>query len=685
MYSFFRAALVCFNLLLLSFSATAADSGWLKKSDKHHAQVRIWSEQTDSASQVRLLLDVKLDPDWKTYWRSPGAGGLAPEIKWNSPDIQTQWNWPVPQWFDVAGISTQGYKNSVSFPIVLKGQIPQQLSGVLTLSSCSNVCVLTDFPFSLNLQDVQDANFDAAFARASGQIPIASGMIEPANVSATYSNGLLQVTATRPSGWASPMVFSDILPGAEFHQPQITVDGETLLAKIKVTPDWAGEVPELVNQNIGMVISDRGIAQEIPLKISAGSATADSESSSGSIWVILLMALAGGLILNLMPCVLPVLGIKISTLLQSQPTSKSEVKKQFLASAMGILTSFWILALLMTVLSALQISLGWGIQFQSPWFIGFMVVVTGLFTANLFGLFTIRLSSGVNTRLATTGNNGYSGHFLQGLFATLLATPCSAPFLGTAVAFALASSLPVMWLIFTALGIGMSLPWLLIALFPSAALLLPKPGRWMNGLRLVMAGLMLASSLWLISLLTAHLGQTYTLIIGGALIAGLLLATAIRFGTRRFIQAALFSLAISAIVWSLSIFSPTNATSLTEDRVHWQPLSEQAITQALSEGKTVFVDVTADWCITCKVNKYNVLLSPEVQSALSADDIVALRGDWTTPSEEITRFLKSRNSVSVPFNQIYGPALTQGEIMSPILTKEKVLNTLSSAKKDHLL
>ncbi len=685
MYSFFRAALVCFNLLLLSFSATAADSGWLKKSDKHHAQVRIWSEQTDSASQVRLLLDVKLDPDWKTYWRSPGAGGLAPEIKWNSPDIQTQWNWPVPQWFDVAGISTQGYKNSVSFPIVLKGQIPQQLSGVLTLSSCSNVCVLTDFPFSLNLQGVQDANFDAAFARASGQIPIASGMIEPANVSATYSNGLLQVTATRPSGWASPMVFSDILPGAEFHQPQITVDGETLLAKIKVTPDWAGEVPELVNQNIGMVISDRGIAQEIPLKISAGSATADSESSPGSIWVILLMALAGGLILNLMPCVLPVLGIKISTLLQSQPTSKSEVKKQFLASAMGILTSFWILALLMTVLSALQISLGWGIQFQSPWFIGFMVVVTGLFTANLFGLFTIRLSSEVNTRLATTGNNGYSGHFLQGLFATLLATPCSAPFLGTAVAFALASSLPVMWLIFTALGIGMSLPWLLIALFPSAALLLPKPGRWMNGLRLVMAGLMLASSLWLISLLTTHLGQTYTLIIGGALIAGLLLATAIRFGTRRFIQAALFSLAISAILWSLSIFSPTNGSSLTEDRVHWQPLSEQAITQALSEGKTVFVDVTADWCITCKVNKYNVLLSPEVQSALRADDIVALRGDWTTPSEEITRFLKSRNSVSVPFNQIYGSALTQGEIMSPILTKEKVLNTLSSAKKGHSL
>lgn len=685
MYSFFRAALVCFNLLLLSLSATAADSGWLKKSDKHHAQVRIWSEQTDSADRVRLLLDVKLDPDWKTYWRSPGAGGLAPEIKWNSAEIQTQWNWPVPQWFDVAGISTQGYKNAVSFPIVLKGKIPQDLSGVLTLSSCSNVCVLTDFPFSLNLQDTQDPGFNAAFARASGQIPISSGIVAPSDVSATYSNGLLQVTAIRQSGWASPMVFSDILPGAEFHQPQISVEGETLIAKIKVTPDWAGEVPELVNQEIGVVISDRGIAQEIPLKISAGAAMTDSENNPGSIWAILLMALAGGLILNLMPCVLPVLGIKISTLLQSQHTSKSEVKKQFLASAIGILTSFWILALLMTVLSALQISLGWGIQFQSPWFIGFMVVVTGLFTANLFGLFTIRLSSGVNTRLATAGNHGYSGHFLQGLFATLLATPCSAPFLGTAVAFALASSLPVMWLIFTALGIGMSLPWLLIALFPSAALLLPKPGRWMNGLRLVMAGLMLASSLWLISLLTAHLGQAYTLAIGGILIAGLLLATAIRFGTRRFIQAALFSLAISAILWSFSTFSPTNGQSLSEDRVDWQPLSEQAITQALSEGKTVFIDVTADWCITCKVNKYNVLLSPEVQSALNANDVVALRGDWTTPSEEITLFLKNRNSVSVPFNQIYGPALTQGEIMSPILTKEKVLNTLSSAKKGHSL
>lgn len=684
MYSFFKAALVCFSLLLLSFSATAADSGWLKKSDKHPIQVRLSAEPTESGDRVKLLLDVQLDPGWKTYWRSPGAGGLTPELKWNNADIQTHWQWPVPQWFDVAGISTQGYKDRVSFPIVLEGNalngIPRQLSGILTLPSCSNVCVLTDFPFSLNLQDRQDSDFAAAFARAKGQIPIATGMVDPANVSATYSDDTLQITAIRSGGWTSPMVFSDIPSGAEFHQPQILLEGERLIAKIKVSADWSGEEPELINQTIGMVLSDRGIAQEVSLQISAG-AGADSANSQSSLWVILLMALSGGLILNLMPCVLPVLGIKISSILQSQHASTSEIRKQFLASAMGILTSFWLLALLMSVLSMLQVSLGWGIQFQSPWFIGFMAIVTGLFTANLFGLFTIQLSSNLSTRLATTGNNGYSGHFLQGLFATLLATPCSAPFLGTAVAFALASSLPVMWLIFTALGIGMSLPWLLMVLFPSATRLLPKPGRWMNVLRLIMAGLMLASSLWLISLLASHLGQRYALAIGGIFIAGLLLGIAIRFSVRRALQVALFSLTIGCAIWLFTSYGQTSGSRLAQDRIDWQPLTEQAITQAISEGKIVFIDVTADWCITCKVNKYNVLLDQEVQSALSKDDVVTLRGDWTIPSEEISRFLKSRNSVSVPFNQIYGPALTQGEVMPAILTKDRVLSTLSDAKQ----
>lgn len=268
------------------------------------------------------------------------------------------------------------------------------------------------------------------------------------------------------------------------------------------------------------------------------------------------------------------------------------------------------LALLMTVLRLTNQALGWGIQFQNPWFIGVMVVVMLTFSASLFGWFEFRLPSAMTTTLATHGGNGLSGHFWQGAFATLLATPCSAPFLGTAVAVALTASLPTLWGLFIALGLGMSLPWLLVALRPGLALRLPRPGRWMNILRRLLGVMMLGSAIWLATLLLPHLG-----------LAG---------------------------------------HASAKESVNWQPLSEQAIEDALAQHKRVFIDVTADWCITCKVNKYNVLHKDDVQAALQQPDVVALRGDWTLPSEAITEFLKKRGQVAVPYNQIYGPGLPEG-------------------------
>ncbi len=233
-----------------------------------------------------------------------------------------------------------------------------------------------------------------------------------------------------------------------------------------------------------------------------------------------------------------------------------------------------------------------------------MVAVTLLFCANLLGLFEIRLPSNLSTRLATSGGKGLGGHFLQG-FATLLATPCSAPFLGTAVAFALAAPLGQLWLIFTALGLGMSLPWLLVAALPRLALWLPKPGRWMGRLRILLGLMMLGSSLWLASLLGNHLGSTATGWLMAAMLLALLIGILWRYGMRGF-TLALSSRHSSAAPCCWGALTAQGSGSV--DRIAWQPLSEQAIVDALAQRKRVFVDVTADWCVTCKANKYNVLL-----------------------------------------------------------------------------
>ena len=400
-------------------------------------------------------------------------------------------------------------------------------------------------------------------------------------------------------------------------------------------------------------------------------------SGGHSLLWLLGAALLGGLILNLMPCVLPVLALKLGSVLQLESRERRPVRLQFLAASAGILVSFWALALMSTLLRATQGAIGWGIQFQSVWFIGFMVVVTALFCANLLGLFELRLPSNLNTRLATSGGQGLGGHFLQGCFATLLATPCSAPFLGTAVAFALGAPLGQLWLIFTALGVGMSLPWLLIAAIPRLALWLPKPGRWMGRLRTLLGLMMLGSSLWLLSLLGNHIGPFWVLILMALMLTALLLAVVWRHG----IRALTLGLALGCLLGGALLLGGafTLDGKPQQDRVDWQPLSEQAITLALAQNKRVFIDVTADWCITCKANKFNVLLRDDVQQALSAPDVVALRGDWSRPSDTIASFLRQRGSVAIPFNQIYGPGLTDGEILSPLLDRSTLLATLAQA------
>ncbi|MBL0546119.1 thioredoxin family protein [Aeromonas jandaei] len=670
MTNLFKAALLLACLLWQS-TGLASDTGWLTSPQNDHARVRLQADRS-APDHTRILLDVALESGWKTYWHSPGEGGIAPQILWDEPVGDFQWRWPAPRHFEVAGLSTQGYQGEVRFPLSLNYPAGQPLKGTLRLSTCSNVCILTDFPFTLAVDGQAPAGFDFGWAKAISNLP--QPLPADTRVELGYQHNQLQLRAERAEGWQSPALFIDALEGAEFGKPVLEVEGNTLIARVPVSDGWQGDAPDLRGQSLGLLLTSGEQAWQT--KGSIGEALVLPAPSQPLFW-LLGAALLGGLILNLMPCVLPVLALKLGSVLQHQEREQGTVRKQFLAASAGIIASFWVLAAMSTLLRATQGAVGWGIQFQSAGFIGFMVLVTLLFCANLLGLFEIRLPSNLNTRLATSGGNGLGGHFLQGSFATLLATPCSAPFLGTAVAFALAAPLGQLWLIFTALGIGMSLPWLLVAALPRLALWLPKPGRWMGRLRILLGLMMLGSSLWLASLLGSHLGNMQVYWLMAAMLLALLIGIIWRYGMRGFTLALSLSALVGAALLLEGAFTAQGAGSI--DRVVWQPLSERAIADALAQNKRVFVDVTADWCVTCKANKYNVLLRDEVQTALSAPDVVALRGDWSKPDETIAAFLRQRGAAAVPFNQIYGPGLPRGETLSPLLDKADLLTLLNQA------
>lgn len=653
----------------------AADTGWLVSPQNDHARIRFQAERENN--RIQGLLTVELKPGWKTYWRSPGEGGVAPKISWPE-GVKDSWSWPVPSRFDISGMTTQGYHDRVQIPITLDGVKNDTLDGTLTLSTCSNVCLLTDYPLHLDFTQPADDGFRSEFEQAMRSVPGTSGV--STDLSAWLSGDKLVITGTTDGKWDNPGIYfdpleGDILPG----EPVITYDGNRLRVTVPVTDEWGDKPASLKGKALSFVLTNGDQAQQTSLTVGA---TPEAPSAPDGTGKMMLFALLGGLILNLMPCVLPVMGMKLNSILHAGSDSRT-IRLRFLATSAGIMTSFMLLAAMVTALKLAGSTLGWGIQFQNPWFIGLMVAVTFLFALNLFGTFEMLLPSAAAGRLATAGGAGISGSFCEGMFATLLATPCSAPFLGTAVAFALGAPLHSLWVIFLMLGVGMSLPWLFVALVPKTALLLPKPGRWMNTLKVVLGLMMLASSFWLASLLSLHMGDA----IAQAVMLILVAVALALFVMKRQASSPLFWLVVIALsafggyqVRGLLNAPPDALAQNTAQTISWQPLSEEAIAQALVQGKRVFVDISADWCVTCKVNEHRVLNQPDIIAALRQPDVVALRGDWSQPSALIAEFLAKRNRYAIPFNAVYGPGLPDGEILSPLLDKRTLVTTLNNTK-----
>lgn len=428
--------------------------------------------------------------------------------------------------------------------------------------------------------------------------------------------------------------------------------------------------------------------QEIFQVREADSSPTASQKPPTSLPLILLLGVVGGLILNAMPCVLPVLSLKIFGLVKSAGKGRSQVVVGSLATALGILLSFWALALAAILARSAGAAVGWGVQFQEPTFVVVLTLIVILFCLNLWGVFEILLPMRLAQFADSGPKEGVPGHLASGLFATLMATPCSAPFLGTAVSFALSQPASTIFAVFTAIAVGMALPYFILAAAPRAAQLLPKPGPWMDNLRIVMGFLLAAAAIWLLYVLAAQVSRERLAFIELAIL-GMAMFVWIRHNstTRGWIR----KLAIVGIVVTMvvavalaagadaTVVNPS-ATAYSTGLIDWLTFDRQEAERLASAGHLVFVDVTADWCFTCKVNERLVLETPEVAGAFEKYEVISMKADWTTRSDTITQYLADHGRYGIPFYLLYRPD-QDPHVFSELLTKEGVVSVIEQASR----
>ncbi|MBA8667318.1 thioredoxin family protein [Holosporaceae bacterium 'Namur'] len=403
----------------------------------------------------------------------------------------------------------------------------------------------------------------------------------------------------------------------------------------------------------------------------------NSSDPSYSLLAILLFALLGGFILNLMPCVLPVLSLKILSVMKNLNNDPKNIKISLLFTILGIIFSFTMLASLTQILKSFGHSLGWGFHFQEPIFIMFLITILLLFATNLWGSFEIQLPSFLNRifNYSEHTKSNILGSFFTGMFATLLATPCTAPFLSLAISFGLSQSFPKLLLIYIFIGIGMALPFILLLIRPSLLRFLPKPGAWMIKLKKIFSVFLALTALWLFYVLSFQAGFVEIFLF----ITLIILIKLIFTKNCSPLKTGVILVGIAILGYFASIYLSRSHNNELKNHV-WESFSEEKVNEYIAKDYVVFIDVTAKWCLTCKMNKFNVLEHDEVIKFLSNRNIKLLRADYTNKSALISRFLKKYDRHGIPFNIIVSKENPGGIILPEILTKSIIYNEIKRIK-----
>lgn len=701
-------ALIAF-FLIATGTLDAAESGAWHEGEFAKARLVSSVDGVGTRDVIRLGLQFRIQSGWKIYWRSPGDAGFPPQPTWGEGENLTSvdMRWPAPLRFSIFDLQTLGYEDEVIFPLDVRlDQAGQALAidADIFYLICKEICVPETASVALNLPagPADPTNLANSIARFDARVPgdgkLAGLSIQRASLETDGDKTKLIVEANALSSFVAPDLYVEGGEQFSFGAPIVQLSDSGRRAIITATSSGVGATSPAGNELVLTLVDGiRAMEQTLPISFTQGY-SADVGSTvpqtagaveTRSLTAIVLLALLGGLILNLMPCVLPVLSLKLLGVVQHGGGEKSLVRLRFLASTAGIFVSFMLIAGALIALKAGGAAIGWGIQFQQPIFLVAMTVIVTLFACNLFGLFEVHLPQWA-TKVAMSGDNhSLGGNFLTGAFATLLATPCSAPFLGTAVGFALSRGTTEILVVFSALAIGLAAPYLLVAAFPGLATRLPRPGRWMIWLRYILAVALTATAVWLLFVLKQQIGTEAM-----AIVAALMALISVVFLTRRLDASRLgrhagkvvIGLAIAAIAFPLlrDASSDRASQSLANSVAHgqWLAFDRNEIDRLVAAGNIVFVDVTANWCITCQVNKKVVIDTGDVAKWLSQDGVVAMRADWSQPDPIISQYLASYGRYGIPFNAIYGSQAPSGLVLPELLTSSAVLKAAQLAGAD---
>jgi thiol:disulfide interchange protein len=696
------AALAAFAALL------ALDVAAAPSVKTEHVEAELVTDKSSAQPGKPALVGLKLrmTPAWHTYWKNPGDSGLPTKIQWILPEgwKASEIQWPYPQPIPVGPLMNYGYEDEV----VLLSELtppadarpgPASVKAKADWLVCKDICIPEKGELDIVIAvapgvAAPNPRAQVAIERARNQLPVAAPGWK---YEAALQGKSLVVRLTPPAGVDAPAKVA-LFPEREgLIEPaaaqKISREGRALRIEARLAEPAPAGMKELkavaVSQD-GWPGTDRrkAIGFTAPLGESLGAAGATgattSSGSGGATGILAALALAfmGGLLLNLMPCVFPVLGIKVMGFVEHAHGEPRAMRLQGAVFAVGVVLSFLALAGIMLALRAGGTQLGWGFQLQSPLVVALLATLFFVLALNLSGVFEWgAFAQSMTSNLSASGR--YGDAFLSGVLATVVATPCTAPFMGAAVGYTLTQDAALSLTVFAMLGVGMALPVLLLALFPRLLRRLPKPGAWMETFKQVLAFPLYATVAWLAWVLGAQADNDAVFALLGGLV--LIAMGAWMYGRyehakgpwRSAVAIILAALGL-AVTWPGT--APRTAVGLPVARageLAWQAWSPEKVRDLTAAGHAVFVDFTAAWCVTCQVNKRISLHNPAVMKEFAARGVVPLKADWTRQDPRITAALSQLGRNAVPVYALYPPGEDVPRLLPEVLSPSLVLDELS--------
>lgn len=636
--------------------------------------------EVKAGETVDGVIQLDMEEGWHTYWRFAGDVGLPTKAQWELPPgwEASELEFPAPDYLETEGLVSYGYEHEVQLPFTLTVPAEAELGQVelkvkLKWLECKGSCIPGKATLTTNLtvgESSIDSEHVSVLEEARSKLP------KPGEFSAVRDG--VDILLELPAGSKEARFFPDAAGQIKLNAPQ-SVGGEGK-PFLRLKRDQEAEKPA-ANLS-GLLVAD-GKSYQFSTLISAEAAAPTPPEPASALTVVLTMlaAFAGGMVLNLMPCVFPVLGLKVLGIVEQARAEGSKPWQHGLVFTFGVLVSFWILSGALLAVRSAGEEVGWGYQLQNPLMIGGLAVLFLLIALNLFGVFEVGESL---TQLSNVADqkHGFASSFWSGVLTTLAATPCTAPFMGSAVGFALSQSTLVAFAVFTALALGVSAPYMLLTMFPALLQRLPRPGAWMVTFKQILAFPMLLAVVWLSWVFGNQVGTDKLGLLLLAMV-GIGFATWIygKWGSSLNLRTQKVGTAAALIALLISLNVGYHAAQPDTDAELWLEYSPELVTQLKQEGKPFFLDFTADWCTSCKANELIALSSSEVQEKFQELGVTLVKADWTKSDPVITAALDEFNRAGVPLYVLYPGQGADPEILPEILSPGIVLDALDKVKR----